>query len=146
MTSVNNNQFLHICNPYTSKAQRLQHYNSHKPEELVEVSVFHVLKDHDKWICINTDAVELHYVLVLKVGQQLGLPLEVWPRRKGGILQGLRRHIRRTVYCLTTTKTPRNNVFFVGEIKDIVGESYIKRRISKQIIYMIINILPISRN
>ncbi len=97
---------LHICDHYTSKAQRLLHYNSHKPEELVEVSVFHVLEDHDKRISIYTDAVELHYVIVLKVGQQLGLPLEIWPRRKGGILQGLRRHIRRPVYSLT--KTPRN--------------------------------------
>lgn len=76
----------------------------HTPEELVEISVFHVLEDHDKRVTVHADAVELHYVLVLKIGQQLGLSLEVFPRRKGGVLQGLQRNRRQRVYCLITTK------------------------------------------
>lgn len=52
--------------------------------------MFHVLEDHDKRVTVHADAVELHNVVVLKVGQQLGLPLEVFPRRKGRVLQGLK--------------------------------------------------------
>jgi len=52
--------------------------------------VFHVLKDHDKRVTVHTHAVELYDVVVLKVGQQLGLPLEVFPRRKGWVFQGLK--------------------------------------------------------
>lgn len=51
--------------------------------------MFHVLEDHDEWVSVHTDAVELDYVLVLKVGQQFGLSLEIFPCRKCGILQGL---------------------------------------------------------
>lgn len=68
----------------------------HTPEKLVEISVFHVLEDHDKRVTVHADAVELHYVLVLKIGQQLGLPLEVFPCRKGGVLQGLQRNRRQS--------------------------------------------------
>lgn len=59
------------------------------PEELVEVSVLHVLKDHDERVSVHANPVELHYVLVLQVSQQLGFPLEILPRCKSGILQSL---------------------------------------------------------
>lgn len=55
------------------------------PEELVEVSVFHVLEHHDEGVALHADAVEGDDVFVLKVGQQLSLAVEVLP----GILTGL---------------------------------------------------------
>lgn len=47
------------------------------PEELVEVPMLHVLEDHDEGIALHTHAVELDDVLVLEVGQQLGLAVKV---------------------------------------------------------------------
>lgn len=49
------------------------------PQELVKVSVLHVLKHHDERVSIHTHAVELNDVLVLQVGKELRLPLEVLP-------------------------------------------------------------------
>ena len=65
------------------------------PEELVEIAVLHVLEHHDEGVPVHTHAVELDDVLVLQVGEQLGLPLEVLPGRQGGILQGLGGHGQR---------------------------------------------------
>lgn len=59
------------------------------PEELVQVSVLHVLEDHDEGIPVTAHAVELNDVFVLQVGEQLGLPLEILPGCQGGVLQGL---------------------------------------------------------
>ena len=59
------------------------------PEELVEVPVLHVLKHHDERVPVNTHAVEMDDVLVLQVGQQLRLALEVLPRRQTGLSDGL---------------------------------------------------------
>lgn len=59
------------------------------PKELVEVSVFHVLKDHDEWVALHTDAVELDNVLMLEVGQQLSFTVEVLAGVVAGILQRL---------------------------------------------------------
>lgn len=59
------------------------------PEELVEVPVLHVLKDHDEWVSLHADTVELDNVLVLEVGQQLGLSVEVLARIVAGVLQRL---------------------------------------------------------
>lgn len=61
----------------------------HLPEELVQVPMLHVLKHHDKGVSVATHAIELDNVLVLQVGEQLSLPLEVLPGSQGGILQGL---------------------------------------------------------
>lgn len=63
--------------------------NPDLPEELVQVSVLHVLKDHDEGVPIATHPVELDYVLMLQVGEQLGLPLKILPGGQGGVLQGL---------------------------------------------------------
>lgn len=59
------------------------------PEELIEVSVLHVLKDHDEGVPIATHPIELDNVFVLQVGEQLSLPLEILPGSQGGVLQGL---------------------------------------------------------
>lgn len=59
------------------------------PEELVEVPVLHVLKDHDEWVTLHADAIELDDVFVLEVGQQLSLAVEVLACVVAGILQRL---------------------------------------------------------
>lgn len=51
--------------------------------------MLHVLEDHDEGVPIAAHAVELDNVLVLQVGEQLGLPLEILPGCQGGVLQGL---------------------------------------------------------
>lgn len=55
------------------------------PEELVKVSMFHVLKHHDERVTLHTDSVESDDVFMLKVGQQLSLTVEILP----GIITGL---------------------------------------------------------
>ena len=60
------------------------------PEELVEVPVLHVLEDHYERVALHADAIELDNVLVLEVGQQLGLAVEVLACIVAGILQRLR--------------------------------------------------------
>lgn len=52
--------------------------------------MLHVLKDHDEGVPVATHPIELDNVLVLQVGEQLRLPLEVLPGRQGRVLQGLR--------------------------------------------------------
>lgn len=59
------------------------------PEELVEVPVLHVLKDHDERVALHADTIELDDVLVLEVGQQLRLTVEVLARIVTGVLQRL---------------------------------------------------------
>lgn len=39
--------------------------------------MLHVLEDHDERVAFHTHTVELDNVLMLEVGQQLGLPVEV---------------------------------------------------------------------
>lgn len=65
------------------------------PEELVEVPVLHVLKDHDERVALHADAIELDDVLVLQVGQQLRLAVEVLARIVAGVLQRLRQGAER---------------------------------------------------
>lgn len=52
--------------------------------------MLHVLEDHDERVALHADAVELDDVLVLEVGQQLGLAVEVLASVVAGILQRLR--------------------------------------------------------
>lgn len=59
------------------------------PEELVEVSVLHVLKHHDQRVALHTNSVEGDNVLVLKVRQQLGLTVEILPGIFTGLFQRL---------------------------------------------------------
>lgn len=59
------------------------------PEELVEVPVLHVLEDHDERVALHADTVELDNVLVLEVGQQLRLAMEVLACVVAGVLQRL---------------------------------------------------------
>lgn len=63
------------------------------PEELVEVSVFHVLKHHDEWVAVHADPIESDNVFVLKVGQQLSLTMEILPCILTGLFECL--HIQR---------------------------------------------------
>lgn len=51
--------------------------------------MLHVLEDHDEWVALHADTVELDNVLVLEVGQQLGLSVEVLASIVAGILQRL---------------------------------------------------------
>lgn len=55
------------------------------PEELVKVTVFHVLEYHNKGVALHTHTIEGDDVFVLKISQQLGLAMKVLP----GILTGL---------------------------------------------------------
>ena len=61
--------------------------------------MFHVLKDHDEWVALHTDAVELDNVLMLEVGQQLSFTVEVLAGVVAGVLQRLlkRGHQREVV-------------------------------------------------
>lgn len=51
--------------------------------------MLHVFKDHDEGVPITTHPVELDNVLMLQVGEQLGLPLKILPGGQGGVLQCL---------------------------------------------------------
>lgn len=59
------------------------------PEEAVEVAVLHVLEDHDERVAVTTHAIKLDDVLVLQVGEQLCLPLEILAGCQGGVFQRL---------------------------------------------------------
>lgn len=61
----------------------------HSPQELVQVSVFHVFKHHDERVALHAHAVEGDDVLVLQVGEELGLSVEVRPAALVGFFQGL---------------------------------------------------------
>ena len=62
------------------------------PEELVQVSVFHVLKHHDERVALHTDSVESDYVFVLQVGQQLSFTVEILPGIFAGLFECLQTH------------------------------------------------------
>lgn len=64
------------------------------PEEFVQISMLHVLKDHDEWITLDTDTIELDDVLMLQVSQQLCLTVEVLAGIVTGILQSLVKKMR----------------------------------------------------
>ena len=59
------------------------------PEELVQVTVFHVLKHHDEGVALHTHSVEGDDVLVLQVGEKLGFSVEVRPAALIGLFQSL---------------------------------------------------------
>lgn len=52
--------------------------------------MLHVLEDHDEWVTITTNAVKLDDVLMLQVGKQLCLPLEILAGCQGGVFQCLK--------------------------------------------------------
>jgi len=56
--------------------------------------MLHVFEHHDERISINTHPVEFNNVVVLQVGQQLRLPLEVLPSRQVGIFKCLKGKIK----------------------------------------------------
>lgn len=68
-----------------------RHYQEAVPEELVEVAMLHVLEHHNKRIALHTHSVERDDVLVLQIGQQLGLTMEVLPGVLAGLFQCLQR-------------------------------------------------------
>lgn len=51
--------------------------------------MFHVLKDHDEWVALHTNAIELDNVLMLEVGQQLSFTVKVLAGIVTGVLQRL---------------------------------------------------------
>lgn len=61
------------------------------PEKFIEISMLHVLKDHDERVTIHTDAIELDDVIMLKIGQQLRFTLEILSGGQSGILKSLER-------------------------------------------------------
>lgn len=46
-------------------------------EEIVQVSVLHVLKKHHVWIAVPRNAIKMDNVAVLKVGQKFCFPLKI---------------------------------------------------------------------
>lgn len=52
--------------------------------------MFHVLEDHDERVPITTYAIKLDDVLMLQVGEQLCLPLEILTGCQGGVFQCLK--------------------------------------------------------
>lgn len=52
--------------------------------------MLHVLEDHYERVALHADTIELDNVLMLEVGQQLGLAVEVLACIVAGILQSLR--------------------------------------------------------
>lgn len=53
--------------------------------------MFHILKHHDERVALHAHAVEGDDVLVLQVGEELGLSVEVRPAALVGFFQGLNR-------------------------------------------------------
>lgn len=51
--------------------------------------MLHVLKHHNERVSVHTHSIELDNMVVLEVGQQLRLPLEILSRRQVGIFQSL---------------------------------------------------------
>lgn len=51
--------------------------------------MLHVLEHHDERVSVHTHSVELDNVVVLEVGQQLRLPLEILPCRQIWVFQSL---------------------------------------------------------
>jgi hypothetical protein len=51
--------------------------------------MFHVLEDHDERVSLHTNTIELDNVLVLEIGQQLSLTVEVLACIVAGVLQRL---------------------------------------------------------
>lgn len=64
------------------------------PEEFVKISMLHILKDHDEWIPLNTDTIELDNVLMLQISEQLCLTVEILAGIITGILQCLREKMK----------------------------------------------------
>ena len=62
------------------------------PEELVEVSMFHVLKHHDQRVTLHADSIESDDVFMLKVGQELSLTVEILPGIFAGLFKCLHTH------------------------------------------------------
>lgn len=62
--------------------------------------MLHVLKDHDEWVALHTDTVELDNVLVLEVGQQLSFPMKVLACIVAGVLQRLSKWRHQRESCL----------------------------------------------
>ena len=62
------------------------------PEELVEVSVLHVLEHHDERVALHADAVKRDDVFVLKVRQELGFTVEILPGIFTGLFKCLHTH------------------------------------------------------
>lgn len=60
------------------------------PEKFVEIAMLHVLKDHDERVTIHTHTIELHNVIMLKIGQQLCLTLEILSGSESRILKSLK--------------------------------------------------------
>lgn len=73
------------------------------PEELIEIAMLHIFKDHDEWVPIHTNTIEFNYVLMLQVGQQLSLTLEILPGSKSGVLKSLERDTQRERERVTFT-------------------------------------------
>lgn len=82
------------CLPSLSTSSSPAQYMLDLPEELVKISMLHVLKDHDERIALNADTIELDNVLVLQVSQQLCLTVEVLAGIVTGILQCLAEETR----------------------------------------------------
>lgn len=84
------------------------------PEELVEVSVFHVFKHHDERVTLHANSIERDNMLMLKVGQQFGLTVEVLP----GILTGL-------FECLHTHTHTKRKHMSKWYFKKLTDKSYL---------------------
>lgn len=72
------------------------------PEELVQVTMFHVFKHHDERVALHTHPIEGDDVFMLQVGEKLGLSVEIGPAALVGLFQCLTKDNKtrvRSVIC-----------------------------------------------
>jgi len=68
--------------------------------------MLHVLEDHDERVTVTTHTIELDDVLMLQVGEQLCLPLEILAGCQGGVFQRLKEGTR--MYGMGKTRRGQN--------------------------------------
>lgn len=66
--------------------------------------MLHVFEHHDERVSVHTHSVEFNDVVMLQVGQQLCLPLEVLSCRQVGIFQCLTGKINSQIYTFRKDK------------------------------------------
>lgn len=79
--------------------------------------MFHIFKHHDEWVTLYTHSVEGDDVLVLQVGEELGLSVEVCSAALAGLFQSLKRRQRHTDKGHAVRGIIRKSAHVVGGIQ-----------------------------